>query len=239
MIKILILEDEPLQSAMLEAMLGKNNYNVVGKAIAGEEMIEKFQATKPDFLLLDVEILGSKDGIQTGKELMNIRPVPHIYITAHPKEFHRAMMTYPASFFTKPYTEDAVLNAIELAIHNYYGKVASIPGIDFHSDSIWIKERNEQRTIFKKLIINDLLYLKAENAYIEIFNVNSIRETFMTGKISVFEDAIKGKNPYAKIRRVHRSYIVNTEHIITRSNNFIILQGGIEIPISDTYMDNF
>lgn len=82
-----------------------------------------------------------------------------------------------------------------------------------------------------KIYINELLYIKAEDHYLQL--VTSKKKEFVRGKIS---EIIKELPP--NFIQVHRSYIVNKNLIISSNSNFVILEGKIEIPLSRSFKKN-
>ena len=49
--------------------------------------------------------------------------------------------------------------------------------------------------------------------------------------------AVLEKIPSVQFKRIHRSYIVNTEKIRSVANRKIKLSSGTELPVSETYLD--
>ncbi|MBD3617329.1 MAG: response regulator [Gracilimonas sp.] len=67
--KVMIVEDDPLLSIVEEKMVIKLGYNVVGKAKSGEEALANIQDIDPEILIIDIQLAGTLDGIQTVKKL--------------------------------------------------------------------------------------------------------------------------------------------------------------------------
>ncbi len=74
-----------------------------------------------------------------------------------------------------------------------------------------------------------ILYLEAQAHYLMINTSNAVFK--VREKIS---DAIIRLAPYG-FRQVHRSYIVNEEHIVALTQNDCILKGNIYIPLSKKF----
>ena len=66
---VMIVEDDPLLSIVEEKLVTKLGYQVVGKARSGEEALKKFSKYSPAILLMDVQLSGSMDGIETARKL--------------------------------------------------------------------------------------------------------------------------------------------------------------------------
>lgn len=80
---ILIVDDEPNNLVVIEALLEGNNYQL-RFAESGEEAIESFANEKPDLILLDISMPGM-DGLtvcKTIKEMPNSNGIPIMMVTA-------------------------------------------------------------------------------------------------------------------------------------------------------------
>ncbi len=81
-LKVMIVEDDPLLSIVEEKLVTKLGYQVVGKARSGEEALSRIDEYNPEILLMDVQLSGSLDGIETVRELRNSHfDVPVIFLS--------------------------------------------------------------------------------------------------------------------------------------------------------------
>ena len=112
--KILIVEDEGIQAMALEETLERNGYEVVGIADHGLEAVEIFQHNLVDLVILDVNIKGDWDGIETAKQIQSVKKTPFIYLTAYMDSVthQRAEETGPLAYLNKPYQEGKLLLAL-------------------------------------------------------------------------------------------------------------------------------
>ena len=82
-LKILIVDDEPLNVKLFGAVLSVDNYEVI-KAFNGEQALEKVNEEFPDLILLDIMMPGI-DGFEVTRRLkgdLKTRDIPIILITA-------------------------------------------------------------------------------------------------------------------------------------------------------------
>ena len=101
---ILIIEDEVMLSAWLKMQLEDEGYFVCGSFTTGEKAIEFVQNTKPDLILMDINLVGEIDGIEAA-EVINIKSkIPIIFMTgyADPEIYERAQKTKPVAYLIKP-----------------------------------------------------------------------------------------------------------------------------------------
>ena len=112
--KILIVEDEGIQAMALEETLERHGYEVVGIADHGLEAVDIFQHNLVDLVILDVNIKGDWDGIETAKQIQAVKKTPFIYLTAYMDSatHQRAEETGPLAYLNKPYQEGKLLLAL-------------------------------------------------------------------------------------------------------------------------------
>lgn len=80
--KVMIVEDDPLLSIVEEKMVEKLGYTVIGKAKSGEEALAKFKELNPEILIVDIQLEGKLDGIQTVAKLKQLCPdIPVIFLS--------------------------------------------------------------------------------------------------------------------------------------------------------------
>lgn len=81
-LRILLVEDDPLQSAKTRSFLESLGQTVL-QATAGDEAVERFRAEAPDFVLMDV-MLPDIDGFEATRRIRSLckeRWVPIVYMT--------------------------------------------------------------------------------------------------------------------------------------------------------------
>jgi two-component SAPR family response regulator len=120
-IRVMLIEDEALNVRKIKAMLKNIGHDLVDVADNAADGLTMFEQEKPDLLLVDIVIKGKKDGVQFARELTKIQAVPVIFITSLKdyESFSRAKETEPYGFINKPFDENTLLTAIELAIQQF------------------------------------------------------------------------------------------------------------------------
>ncbi len=236
-VNILIVEDEGIVAMGLEEFLESENYSVTAIVDNGPEALEIVRTRPVDLVLLDIEIKGEWDGIQTAQQITAIADIPFIYLTAYndTKTVDRAKSTFPAAFLTKPYQPANIRIAIEMALHQFAARkqtslktapVESVskPGTDsilHFNGAIFIKQNYR----FAKINLCDIHYLQADNNY-----------TYMITKEKRFLIRTTLQNILNRLNndrfiRVHRSYAINMEHLNGFTDNSISIANE-DIPIS-------
>ena len=130
-IKILIVEDEAIMALDLAESLESAGYQALETVASGAAALAIYEKIKVDLVLMDIQIKGDLDGIDTAIQLQKIRPVPLIYLTGQTDAatVERAKISFPSAYLAKPFDEKNLFLAIELAMHNFvFHKIAQPPG---------------------------------------------------------------------------------------------------------------
>ena len=101
---ILIVEDEVILSTWLKMQLEDEGYLVCGCITTGEEAVEFVQNTKPDLILMDINLVSAIDGIEAAEKIKEKSNIPIIFMTGYeePKIYERAQKIRPVAYLTKP-----------------------------------------------------------------------------------------------------------------------------------------
>lgn len=118
---ILIIEDEPIIAMDIRSYLRKLDYQIVGVAHNSEQALDMIYNRKPELVLLDINIDGTKDGIEIAAIINEKYKIPFIYLTSHSDEhtLGRATDTKPYGYIVKPFDENDLKTSIAVALHNY------------------------------------------------------------------------------------------------------------------------
>jgi CheY-like chemotaxis protein len=116
--KILLVEDDDVIAKVADWRLKNLGYAVCGRATTGAEAMELVVNAKPDLVLMDINIRGDIDGIETAKMIKKGFNIPVVYVTSHSDgpTLERAKATRPDGFIVKPFDDNDLRVAIELAL---------------------------------------------------------------------------------------------------------------------------
>lgn len=116
-IRVLIVENEGLVGCDLGAVLTGLGYEVAAICRTGEEALPLADDLRPEVVLMDVQLAGAMDGIETARRMMQNNHIAVIYLTAcaDAATVVRARDTQPCGYLIKPYTEDELRAAMEVA----------------------------------------------------------------------------------------------------------------------------
>ncbi len=117
MIKVMIVDDEPLQRQYIRMILEEfsNSYKIVAEADNGEEAVEMASQFRPDIVFLDIRMPGL-DGIEVARRLRVSQPEARIVIVSAYGEFHYAQQAVSlgmAEYLLKPVDSDEIISLAE------------------------------------------------------------------------------------------------------------------------------
>lgn len=224
-IKVLIVEDEVLVADDIASSLETDGYEVTGIAISSDECLASINSNEPHVILMDINIKGSLDGIDTAKKVGNI---PVIFISSNTGQqfISRALETSPHAFISKPYNYRDVSVAIELAFKRHNEIVLSDQGNAKNSDSIFVKKGE----LYKKILLDDILYIEASGSYCEVRTADE--KYTLSFNLNHFQNSISSN----AFKRVHRSYVVNLNKVESFDKAGVSV-GGKYLPVSSSHKD--
>ncbi len=116
--RILIVEDDFLVAAEVEAALLSAGFQVAGIADSAEQAMAIASAERPALAIMDIRLAGKRDGIEAAIELYKKFRIPSIFATAHSDEFtrSRAAPSQPLGWLQKPYSMPSMIEMVERAI---------------------------------------------------------------------------------------------------------------------------
>jgi DNA-binding LytR/AlgR family response regulator len=221
-LKVLIVEDEMIISESVKQSLLKLNYEVVGIASRYIQALEMLESLEVNLVLIDINLNGLKSGIDLANHIQENYNIPFIYVTANSDllTFEKARNTRPLGYLVKPFSEENLYSAIEVATYNFFNRE-----VNDYEDFLFVKSGSD--TI--KLYLKQIVYIQSKQNYlvIERFNKPSIS---IRGTLSEF---LETNNSFPLVK-VSRSTAVNLQHLMEVNASHVIL-GNIKIDYSISY----
>ena len=167
MIRILVVDDDPNISELLNIYLEKEGYEV-RTAADGNEGVALFKAYSPDLVLLDI-MMPRKDGWQVCREIREISSVPIIMITAKGETIDKVLGLELGAddFIVKPFDMKEVFARIKAVLRRYSnvntinGDVVKFDGIEISKSRFELKLRDVPVDIPPREL--ELIYFLASN----------------------------------------------------------------------------
>jgi len=114
----MIADDSDAIRMVLKDILEIGHHELVSEAANGEEAVERFNATKPDLLLLDLA-MPKKDGLDTLKEIKAVNPnakIVMITVSDDLETITKCIELGALAYLVKPFDSDQVLASIAMAL---------------------------------------------------------------------------------------------------------------------------
>ena len=119
--KVLIVEDSKVTAKTIQNSLIKLEYEVSDICSKGEEAIRAALIHNPDIILMDIQLEGDMNGIETATKITNILNIPVIYLTALSDKtmLEKTKLSEGYSFLIKPFEETELFFNIEMALYKH------------------------------------------------------------------------------------------------------------------------
>ena len=119
-LKILIVEDDKVNAAVLNTLVGHLGHEVSGVTGNSEETIRNLKQNKPDLILMNADIKGEKMAIETTLDIYKKNNIPVIFLGDNFSDINQAKIANNSVFIPKPLNEiDLCKNIAKLVISRY------------------------------------------------------------------------------------------------------------------------
>ena len=117
--RLLIVCDDNIISNLASAMLQKKGFGVLGTFRTGQEAIAKTAELVPDLVVMDTNIAGTLDAIDTGHYIYQIFHVPVLFIAGAKEGEKLARIKYaqPYGIVFRPFSDSQITTMAELALY--------------------------------------------------------------------------------------------------------------------------
>lgn len=235
MSKALIIDDEPLNRAIIKAYLKSfPEIEVMQECGDGFEGVKAIQQHQPDIIFLDIQ-MPKITGFEM-LELIDQKPAV-IFITAFDAFAIKAFEANAVDYLLKPVSEDRFKNAILKWQSNVALKNPEAVERVLHSMSSVSTQQNrivvKTGTKVKIIPTQEVILLEADDDFVKIITAEG---SFLKNKtMSFYEQSLDAQ----QFVRVHRSYILNIQHITRidpyqKETHMAVLRDGKQIPVSKT-----
>lgn len=246
LLRTLIVDDEPVARKVLREELEVHPaIEIVGEAENGLQAVDLIRTLQPDLVFLDLQMPGLT-GFEVLRRLENSGvPLPVVVIvTAYDQHAVAALDAGAVDYLLKPVAEDRLRKSIERALQ-LKGRPASIAEsvaevMNAAAPATGVKSRKVVGRLGQEyflLDLDDILAFQAEGEVVWILTAK--HKYYATQSLRVIQE----KLPPEQFQRVHRSSIVNLNHIrkmaiLTSQRWLVTLSNGLEIVVSKRLAKN-
>lgn len=231
MIKVVIIDDEPLARSMVKEYLAAYpDMQVMQECGDGFEGVKAITAVQPDLIFLDIQMPKIN-----GFEMLELvdNPPSVIFTTAFDEYAMQAFETNAVDYLLKPFSQER----FDKAIQKWKSQNKSAVG-PLLEDSVKQPEESNRVVVkvgsaIKILPVQEIHYLEAYDDYVKIHT----KEGFHLKKktMNFFEKALDNN----QFVRVHRSYIISLSQLTKiemkeKDSHVAKMKDGTVIPMSKT-----
>ncbi|MBW4844771.1 MAG: LytTR family DNA-binding domain-containing protein [Lachnospiraceae bacterium] len=220
MVRIGICDDDRYICSQLEDILLKYaNQNYIKLNIevfySGESILNYLDKDGIlDLIYLDIE-LEKINGIDVGyhiRKLMKNYTIEIVYVSGRDGYYRQLFDVQPLNFIEKPINAYSVIDMLELVLDKMKKADRYFNYQKYHD--------------IYKVEINNILYFESLNREIKIVTANM--EDYFYGKLEDISTCVSSY-PFLKI---HRSYLINYNHVTILKYSEVIMSNGTILPIS-------
>ncbi|MEO9805031.1 MAG: LytTR family DNA-binding domain-containing protein [Reichenbachiella sp.] len=229
-IKTVIIEDEKVALRRHMKFAEENgNLELVGVAESGKKALDLITKTRPQLILLDIE-LKDMTAFEVLSGLKNTFEGQIIFITAYNEYAVKAFELAATDYLLKPYDKSRFDQAIQRAVEKeQYSNIHAILNLVKSSPYFSNKKIEINEGAVKHLFqADEILWIEADGYYSKIHKVDS-SEILVRSTLKDMESNL----PDSIFKRINRSSIINTNHIIKESQNIkqhhIFLKGDVKL----------
>jgi two-component system, LytTR family, response regulator len=234
---VLIIDDESAARLLIRQYLEDNQrFEILGEYDNGLEAVVAINQLEPDLVFLDIKMPGLS-GLQVVQEIVHVPQI--IFTTAYDQYALKAFDANATDYLLKPYTRERFEKAITKILHQSRSNfeeakqvAASIANRNGSEPATTILVESGAKLI--SLELKDVICMEAEKDYTWMHT--SSKSYLSNYGISQLEQRL----PPANFLRIHRSFIVNINHIKEvhkeGASAQLMTSNGRIINVSRTYM---
>jgi DNA-directed RNA polymerase specialized sigma24 family protein len=113
---VLIIEDEPVIAADIEALVRELGHKISDVVATRGEAVEAARRKAPGLVLADIQLADGSSGVDAVKDILAEHDAPVIFITAFPERLLTGERPEPTFLITKPFQPETVKAAIGQAL---------------------------------------------------------------------------------------------------------------------------
>ncbi len=226
-IKCLAIDDEPIALEKLSNYISKFPYfELVGACSNSIEAVALLAKQTIDVIFTDIN-MPDVSGLDFISSLSNCPYV--VFITAYPEHAIESYKIGAIDYILKPYNFADFQRAAERVKLHYEKFSNPVSGSTQEEESIFVKIDFK----WTRLNISSIKYIQAYGDYLKIYVIDApVPHLIHSSMTQIY------KTLPSCFMQIHRSYVINTNHIQEIGKNRVTIDDGTEIPIGNSYKEN-
>ena len=201
-LKAIIVDDERLARVNLKKLLEPHpEIEIVGEASSCKSAIDLINRYKPQLIFLDIQLSG-----ETGFDLLEMidNSIKIIFVTAYDEYAIRAFEVNVIDYLLKPVNPERLKKSIERVINREKIQKSAAKSYEY-SDSIYVHLNNYASRFIK---ISSITFIEPVGNYSKIVTIEG-KHCLVLKTLKQWQEELPDNN----FVRIHRSSIVNIEHV--------------------------
>ncbi|MDN3551251.1 LytR/AlgR family response regulator transcription factor [Mucilaginibacter aquaedulcis] len=220
----LIVDDEPPAREVLKRYITKlPMLNLIGECSNALQVIAFLHANPVDIMFLDIR-MPQLNGLELVSSLVGRPKI--IFTTAYSEYALESYDLEATDYLLKPIKFERFVKAVNRALPNYQPPPVTKADISTLAKENFLYFRADRKMV--KVVLKEILYVESLKDYVKIV----IPDGQVITKYSMA--AMEAMLPAGMFLRVHRSYIIAINQVISFNKTHIQL-GRLEIPIGKIY----
>lgn len=229
---IIVDDEEPARQLLRRYIAEIPNVELVAECSNGFEAVKSITELKPDVVILDIQ-MPKLSGFEV-IELLDDPPFI-LFSTAYDEYALRAFEVHALDYLLKPYSVERLKEAFERVKE----RLAQRTPQKLHSLAEKVQENASplERILVKEgskvvvIPVNSISYIEAQDDYVALHAEG--KKHLKQQRMAQLEKLLDS----SKFIRIHRSYILNIEHLYrielyAKDSRLVILRDGTKIPVS-------
>lgn len=229
-ITCIAIDDEPLALGLIVSHIKKTPYlELIAEFDNPIDATEFLQDNKVQLIYLDIK-MPDLTGVEFARTLDDECKI--IFTTAYDKYAVEGFQLHALDYLLKPISYEVFVNSAKHAKHylDLLSSESSVKPIQADENFLFVKADYK----LHRIDFSDILYFEGLKDYVKLYTENSSKPIVFHATMKSVEE----KLPVDKFMRIHRSYIVSLNKIMTIERDRILFNEK-RIPISKQYKPGF
>lgn len=220
-LRCIIVDDEPLAGQLLSAYVRRTDgLELLGCHTSAREALDDILSNHPDIAFLDIQ-MPEISGMDMARRIPD--DVKVVFTTAYREYAVEGFRVNALDYLLKPVSYDEFIEAVQRARNQ------TKSGTVNETQSEYLSVRSEHSIV--RIPVRDIQFIEGLKDYVKIHIHGFQRPVLTLMSIKSLEQTL----PVEKFMRVHRSYIINLDHVTALRSRRIVIDDKREVPVSDTF----
>ena len=237
MVRCIAIDDEPMALRQIKSYIERTEQlELIAACRSAFEAQEVLKTTSVDLLFVDIN-MPDMNGIDFVRSIDSGYYI--IFTTAHPEYALEGFKLNAIDYLLKPFSYEEfmkasqkVISLVDLVERCHAAESAITQNEAEASDKEVISVKADYKTQLVK--VADIVYLESAGEYVRL-HMNDGTKLVTLFRLKNMESALQS----SQFMRVHRSYIINLNHISGYTKGRVFLSNEDYVPIGENYKEQF